>query len=148
MTMTDLCEEINNWFSKDDYLIGKHTIECGKIVLSDRYSDFLLDGQYFRIIGSVFNDGVYKYGEEKLKDEVFNGQIWALAIPPAVDSLLDAVNKWIDKYADVVNSPFSSESFGGYSYTKFGAGRSDYDGNVSGGWQSVFASRLNKWRKI
>ena len=40
-------------------------------------------------------------------------------------------------------SPYTSESFGGYSYTK----ATDANGAPIG-WQKAFASRLNKWRKL
>ena len=46
--------------------IGKWEIVGGKIRLP-----FLLDGQYFLIKGSVFNDGVYKYPAEELTEEKF-----------------------------------------------------------------------------
>jgi glycosyltransferase involved in cell wall biosynthesis len=52
----------------------------------------------------------------------------------------------VDEYADKLNSPYSSESFGGYSYSK--ASGTDNHGNDVTSWQSKFASRLNHWRKI
>ena len=108
MELTELCQEINNWFDLKRYF-GVFTIEDGK--LKDDVG--LLDGQYFRIIGSVFNDGVHVYPAEDLKDESFDGAIWAMAVPPAVISLVDAMTDWEEKYGEVVNSPYSSESFGG-----------------------------------
>lgn len=80
MTMTELCQSLNNWF-EIDVRSGKFTIKDG---VPD--ADFLLDGQYYRIVGSVFGDGVHKFPEDKLTDEVFTGEIWAMAVPPAVIS--------------------------------------------------------------
>lgn len=113
----------------------------------------ILDGQYFRIVGSVFNDGVHQKGDEDaLHDETFSGSVWAMAVPPAVIALAEDIQAWQDKYGGVdgiAMSPYSSESFGGYSYSKASGGswNSDSDsGAVT--WQSVFADRLNRWRKI
>ena len=39
-----------------------YTIKDGSIALP-----FLVYGQYFRIVGSVFNDGVYEYGNVYLR---------------------------------------------------------------------------------
>ena len=143
MMLGEVCQEINNWFDKKRYF--------GEFVISDgvlQPGDFeLLDGQYFRIIGSTFNDGVYQYPAEKLADETFSGAIWAMAVPPAVIAISDEIEDWVNKYTDAMNSPYQSESFGGYSYTKkSSSGSSGSDSSTT--WQGVFASRLNRWRKI
>lgn len=136
-----ICREINNYFVVDK-MFDNFTIVDGNIDLP------LQEGQYFRIIGSVFNDGVYKYGEIlDLKNETFDGAIWAMAVPKELVELSEEVEEWIDKYKDVTNSPFSSESFGGYSYTK-AQGYASTGGGMLSSWQSQFASRLNAWRKI
>lgn len=138
--------EIHNWFRVRDDVDGIHTgiytIEDGGIALP-----FLRDGQYFRIMGSVFNDGLHRYGPdmEALMDETFEGAIWALAVPRAVVELADEIGAWQTKYADILSSPYTSESFGGYSYSKAsGAG----DSSGSGGWQAAFRARLNPYRKL
>lgn len=148
-------KHIKNWFRVRDKNNGKYygtyTIENGKITLP-----FLLDGQYFRIINSTLNEGLYIYGDEikdgdgndvTLKDETFEGAIWALAIPKAFLDLVKEISEWQTKYGDKVNSPFTSESyFGQYSYTKSAGGSVSSGG--AGGWENVFASRLNDYRKI
>lgn len=45
---------------------------------------FLQEGQYFRVVGSVFNDGLYQYPTKDMIDEIFDGAVWALAVPKAV----------------------------------------------------------------
>lgn len=143
--LTELCKEINNYFDTAR-CFGTFVIANGE--LSD--VDFLQDGQYFRIVGSVFNDGVYQYPADGLKDEVFNGAIWAMAVPQEVIALADDIDDWCEKYQTVDSiamSPYNSESFGGYSYSKSAVGDSNGSGG-SGTWQSVFANRLNKWRKV
>ena len=143
MGLTELCEKLNNWFDKERYF-GVFTIEGGTLP-----TDFLQDNQYFRIVGSVFNDGVYQYPAVNLTDEVFDGAVWAMAVPPNVIALAAEIDDWIYKYGDSVNSPYSSESFGGYSYTKASKGGSGNNGTSSNaGWADVFASRLNEWRKM
>ena len=109
MTITDLCAELNNWFDVRRRF-GRFEITNGTIDLN-----FLQEGQYFRIVDSVFNDGVYMYPAYNLKDEVFNGAVWAMAIPPEVMCLLEDINAWSEANRKEINSPYQSESFGGYS---------------------------------
>ena len=142
MGLTELCQELRNWFEREKYF-DTFTIENGEISVPDGY---LQDGQFFRVIGSVFNDGVHKYGTDELTDEVFTGAIWAMAVPPAVIDLSERISEWATTYGESVSSPYSSESFGGYSYTKASAGQGNTNSNPT--WQSTFANELNKWRKI
>jgi hypothetical protein len=117
----------------------------------------LLDGQYFRIIGSTFNDNVFSNppfvnGQPLLRDETFEGAVWALAIPKEIEDLAQEIEDWESKYGGAdspVNAPYSSESFDGYSYSKAsGNGTDGTAGASAGDWRSVYGSRLNLWRKI
>ena len=131
---------IRRWFPVEGGLhSGTFTIEGGGIKLP-----FLADGQYFRICGSVFNDGLHQYNVLDLVDETFDGTIWALAIPKAVIELADEIQKWQGKNGEVSVSPYQSESFGGYSYSK--ATDAETGGAVT--WQSAFKQQLGAWRKI
>ena len=147
--LTELCQELRNWFEKEKYF-GTFTIEGGQ--LTD--GSYLQDGQYFRIIGSVFNDGVHQWPDDTLHDEVFEGAVWAMAVPPTVIALSDKIDEWQTKYDDVDGAnmtPYSSESFGGYSYSKGGGANSNDSRNRGNGaptWQSMFFNELNNWRKI
>ena len=131
---------IRNWFPvKGGIHSGTFTIKDGGITLP-----FLADGQYFRICGSVFNDGLHQYPATDLVDEEFSGSILELAIPPAVVDLADEIGAWQEKNGEASASPYQSESFGGYSYSKT-------TDSASGGavtWQSVFKRQLSAWRKI
>lgn len=132
---------IRNWFQVGIYP-GTYAIENGGITLP-----FLQERQYFRICGSVFNDGLHRYGPDMplLEDEIFTGAVWALAIPKSVVDLADEIAAWKEKYGAVIDSPYTSESFGGYSYSKAsGAG----DSTGSSGWQAAFRARLNPYRKL
>lgn len=137
--LTEICAEIRNYFEvPNGRHFGTFTISGGSIAPLD----FLQEGQYFRIVGSVFNDGVYQYPATSLTDEVFDGSVWAMRLPPAVIALADEIKAYND--SDVGKpSPFTAESFGGYSYTK----ATDANGAPIG-WQKAFASRLNRWRKL
>lgn len=141
--LTELCKELRNWFDYNQpRLHGAFTIENGKIT-DQEFLDAIKTNQYFRIVGSVFNDGVYKYTNDlELTDELFVGAVWLMAIPKEVVALSDEIDEWIGKNANIINSPYQSESFGGYSYSK----ATSADGGLT--WQSFFANRLNKWRKI
>ena len=137
--LTELCAELRNYFEvPNGRHFGKFTISGGSIAPLD----FLQEGQYFRIVGSVFNDGVYQYPATSLTDEVFEGAVWAMAVPPTLIALSDEIKAYNDSDAGKA-SPFTAESFGGYSYTK----ATDANGAPIG-WQKAFASRLNKWRKL
>ena len=142
-TMTDICDYLNNyfWMTKRDVklTISNHTFEA----------DYLQNGQYFRIVGSVFNDGVHKYPATDLVDETFEGSIWAMAVPQAVIALSSEIKSWQDKYGSYDSeamSPFASESFGNYSYSK-GTASGSASGNPNS-WQSAFASRLAPYRRL
>lgn len=131
---------LHNWFPVNSAArAGTFVIVSGALTLSN-----VVDGQYYKIEGSVFNDGLHKYGdpEDKLMDETFTGRIVPLAIPKAVIELAEKIKKWADE------NPVSdkvSESFGGYSYSKGGAGTQNSD---TGGWQVAFRKELNQWKKV
>lgn len=134
--LEELLGAIHNWFDKD-CLIGELSIVDGELVLPHQ---FLQEGQYYRIVGSVFNDGLHQWPGGDLTDEEFEGEVWGLAVPAAVVELADEIDAWCKANPE---SPYTSESFGGYSYTK---------GTAADGmpmrWQDVFRRRLNRWRKL
>lgn len=138
ITMNDVCENLRNYFEKGIHT-GTFAVENGSISLP-----FLFDGQYFRIVGSVMNDGVYKYPYAGLTDETFCGEVWAMGVPPALTALLTEINEWNTKYSENAQSPYQSESFAGYSYTK----ATDAQSGAFANWQTMFRDRLSRWRKI
>lgn len=130
---------LNNWFLVEIHE-GTFTVENGSITLP-----FLQTNQYFRICGSVFNDGLHQYPATDLTNETFTGTVWVLAVPKAVVVLAEDISTWQEKNGEAVASPYQSESFGGYSYTKRSAGS---DSGTLSGWQDAFRGRLNNWRKL
>lgn len=139
--LEQIFQHLHNWFQVGVYP-GTYRIQDGVITLP-----FLQDGQYFRITGSLFNDGLHRYSPvmELLRDEDFTGSIWALAVPEAVVALAGEIGAWQEKYGAALESPYASESFGGYSYTKSGGTTGSA---APGGWQTVFRARLNPYRKL
>lgn len=129
---------LHNWFpAKNGKHAGAFAIASGAISPDIG----LVPGQYYRIRGSTFNDGLHHSGDadDILTDEAFEGEVWALAVPRAVQELAGEVAAWVE------NNPATdkvSESFGGYSYSR---GQNASGG--AGGWQAAFASRLNAWRR-
>lgn len=131
-----ILRHLKNWFVVSTHS-GEYEINQGSIALP-----FLLDGQYFRIIGSVLNDGVYCYPAYTLQDERFAGEVWALAIPRDLLDLEKEIKKWEESNGESAAGPYTSESFGGYTYTKA------TNANQTGfSWQDAFRGRLNIWRK-
>lgn len=152
--ISEICAELRNYFLRD-YVNPERYMHYGRFVIANgemQNLPFLQNGQFYRIVGSTFNDGVHKYGAiprsmedyETLTDEEFEGAIWEMFVPKEVVDLSAEIEDWISKNADTINSPYQSESFGGYSYTKAVAGT----GRVSTDWQSHFAAKLNRWRRL
>ena len=145
--LTQLCQYLRNWFVRS-MIIGNFIIENGEIKNADGTALPLLRNQYYRIIGSVFNDGVRQYEADALTDEpVFNGAVWLMAVPPEVVELAAEIETWVNNNSQALNSPYASESFGGYSYT-MKSGNANSGGNSGFSWQSQFAYKLDPWRKI
>lgn len=139
--LAEICSWLHNWFVVPGGIhIDTYTVETDSLALP-----FLKDGQYYRVIGSVYNDGIHQYGENDLYTETFYGAVWALALPPALISIAGEIEKWNADNAAALSSPYQSESFGGYSYTM--AGRSDNNGGKTT-WRDVFGARLVQWRKL
>lgn len=147
--LQQICEHLNNYFIEAHYA-GQYSIAGGVISPLS-----LKDGQRFLVAGSSLNDGVYTYLDGRilnddgteiagLADETFAGTVCAMAVPPSVIALSAEIAEWVGKYGDVIDGPYSSESFGGYSYTK----ATDVSGKDRNAWQSAFAGRLKRWRKI
>lgn len=160
--LTQICQYLRNWFDRGVWL-GNFEVSGGVLTYADGTALPLLNGQYYRVIGSVFNDGVHKFGTETvtennapvtrlfetLTDEPeFSGSVWGMAVPPVVVELADEIAAWIAENSAVIASPLQSETVGGYSRT-FRGGGTAANGEATGlTWQSQFAARLAPWRKI
>ena len=143
-----LMRHVNNRFDRDakgrDY--GHAEGEFG-IVGGSLEVEGLEDGQWFWVEGSALNDGLHLYPADDLEDEEFEGRVVFLRVPRNVVELAEDIESWVYDNAKVLDGPYQSESFGGYSYTKASTG-SGSDGTYVDGWQAHFASRMRPFRKI
>jgi hypothetical protein len=141
--LDEICGHIHNYFADaEDIRAGHFVVENGGMELP-----FLKEGQYFRVTGSTFNDGVFRYPAQDMTDEAFDGTIWPMKPPRAFLSLCEEIVAWQEKYGAAMASPFSGESIiGVYSYTR--AAGSDGGGASGAAWAQAFKSRLNRWRKL
>jgi hypothetical protein len=144
MMLNELCMEIKNFFDKGQpKIFGEIVIKDSKIE-NEAFLKAIKPKQYFRVAGSAFNDGVYCYDDKLvLEDETFKGAIWLMAIPKAVIELANDIEKWQEENEKALNSPYQSESFGGYSYSKASGANG---GAIT--WQDAFSKRLNMYRRI
>lgn len=139
--LTHICKQLNNWDfdRRADVLRGEFTIEDGTIVLPN-----IIEGQYFRIVGSAIQDGVYCYPAYGLTDETFHGSVWIMYVPPSVIDVAAEVES-AEAAAEALGvgafSPFSSESFNGYSYSrgvnKDGTPLTALDAAWAGAWRKL-----------
>ena len=139
--LEEILRTLNNWFERDS-LVGDFEVVGGALLLPD---GFLKDGQYLRVIGSTFNDGLHCWPVSDMVDEEFSGEVQALAIPPAVISLSGEIDRWRADNQKALDAPYASESFGGYSYSKEWSSSSQ---NGSTGWRAHFRDQLNQWRRL
>ena len=136
--LDDICAYCKNYFVVEK-ISGVFTITDGVLALPDS----IQEGQFIRIVGSIFNDGVHKTPTSDLNDETFSGVIWSMAVPPKLLKLIDEMRKWETDNSYALNSPYQSESKADYSYTlKTGAG-GDSMTTIN-----KFSSRFTEWRKI
>lgn len=156
MILTEICAYLKNYFEPCEKRKDRSFIHSGTFEIKDNQllnADFLKENQYFRVVNSALNDGVYCNCTEDLKilqNEKFSGAIWEMNIPPAFLKLCEDIQKWSTKNESVDSlnmSPFFSENFGGYSYSK-SAGRTGNTGGNNIIWQKQFSDRLKIWRKI
>ena len=146
----DICAEIKNYFTyEEDKHIDDYVISEGQI---SPILDFPTD--YIRIVGSRLNDGVHKvsdFATNPLQDEAFHGAIWIMSPTADFLALVDEISAWQAKNGGVDSnnmSPFTSESFGGYSYSKASGGSAESGGSSVPTWQSTYAARLKNYRRI
>lgn len=144
--LTEICADIKNYFTYEkDKHIGDFAIVNGMLV-----PPFDIPTDYIRIVGSHLNDGVHKLSDADLVDEpLFHGAIWVMSPPAAFLQLAAEISEWQAKNGaldSAAMSPFNSESFGGYSYSKSGGGSAGV--STGANWKSAFASRLNVYRRI
>lgn len=140
--LEQVLDHIHNYFYTGDAIKGTFEITGGSLALPA-----LLPGQYFHITGSVFNDGIHQYPADDLSDETFSGTIYPMSVPKTMLNIVQEIEAWVEEFGDVQNSPYQSEEvIGVYRYQR---GTSNLkSGESVSDWQSIFAKRLNAWRKV
>jgi hypothetical protein len=144
--LNEICEHLHNFFDARDGEYIDRT--AGTFAISDGLisplSSSMIAGQYIRIVGSLLNDGIYllpsNFTISTLVNETFTGAIFGLAIPRDLVTLDSEITAWV---AANPASGYVSESFGGWSGTKATGAN-----GAALSWKSVYAARLNRWRKI
>lgn len=134
VSLMEILIYLRDFFPKEKWHFDGHPITGGKIQLPDMW-----DGEYYLIEGSHRNDGIHVYGDADLLPENFSGVCTRLDIPREVLEKWKKINEHQIKHQEQIYSPYQSESFGGYSYSKTAGGC---------GWKSVFAEELKPWRKL
>lgn len=148
--LTEICAELRNYFSyTKDRHPGQYKVVDGAIVPIRGSLDYPTD--YIAIFGSRANNGVHKLSEHDLVDEgEFHGAIWIMSPPKAFLDLAKEIDDWQKKYGGLDSnavSPYYSESFGGYSYTKNAGSTSRGGATAASTWQTAYADRLNLYRR-
>ena len=165
-TIESVCGEIHNFFETSKE-IGDYTIDGGGLSLP-----FLSVGQFFRIIGSKFNDGVYIYSDEYLirdaswddilndypnwmsvadkewgelkHTELIDESFHGAICPMAIPRAFLELTKEIDEY---IGSDASKAS--PYVSENIGGHYSYTKAKPSdNAWQNVFSAKLKRWRKV
>ena len=136
--LTEICTHLHNFFARDEDKHYQKGITIADGILTPSFN--IKPNQYYRIIGSTFNDGVHKFGDDTdvLTDEVFDGSVWLMSVPKSFLDLASEIEDYQARYGQA--TPYTSESFGGYSYSKADSAATS--------WQHAFGTRLNAWRKI
>ena len=128
--LEEVLRAANNWFEVLR-VSGRFEVSGGSLDLP-----FVEEGQWYRIEGSVFNDGLHRYPSRELVDESFTGRVSALAVPKAVEDLAADIEAWNRENGH--RTQYESETFGDYSYTAKGDAT----------WREAFRGDLRRWRKI
>ena len=143
--LTEICQYLHNYFEYEKH-IGLISVLSGSIYC-DGEEVLIGEGQYFALFRDKFVLGVYKQGDQ-ITNRTFDGAIWLMDVPEAI---LNA-DKWADDWMkanggvdSAASSPFQSESFGGYSYSK-SSGNGKIGGSIFD--QAVFVGMLAPYRKL
>lgn len=149
-TLEDILYHIHNWFEREAIPVTGCEIQGGALPAS--VTSGMVARQWYRIEGSLLNDGLHQHPAADLEDETFDGTVTSLAIPRPLLRVAEEIQDYIDATADArqtaLASPYASESFDGYSYTLKGDLTANSGSQGLAGWQAEFASRLSPWRKM
>ena len=144
--LEDVLSHIHNWFVREKVTVSGLEVSDGTLPAS--VTGGMLDGQWYRIEGSYLNDGLHQHPATDLEDETFDATISLLAIPNGLLRVVEDIDAWQEANGSALDSPYASESFGGYTYTlKDGIGSQNGSQGLTG-WRLAFRDRLNPWRRM
>lgn len=144
--LEEVLEHIHNWFVRDSSMFSGVSVEGGS--LPSEISEYVSGKRFYRIQGSYLNDGLHSTDDDSLQDEDLEDvRVSLLAIPKPLLLIVDEIEEWNRKYADVASGPYFSEEFGGYKYQVRGFSSYGVSGSPLSGWRLAFANRLNPWRR-
>jgi len=145
--INEIMEQINNYFSRT---VESNTSVITGSTITGSFTETYITGQYIRLQHTILNDGVYKVVsqignvvtvEESLLDESPEDSylIWGLAPPKDFLTLVTEIDTYTTAQTNV---GVTSESQGERSVS--------YGGSSGGSssWQSVYQSRLSRYRKL
>lgn len=135
-----ILNSLHNWF----LIPGAERCGTFEVASGTLDVDFLQCDQYYRVEGSVFNDGLHQHPGTDMQDETFEGTVYPMAVPRAVVELAEKIDKWCK---DNPETDKQSESFGGYSYTRGSTNAASTNTSVSR-WEVAFAGELRAWKKV
>ena len=136
MTVPELCVYTHNFFDgADDPIAGEFVFEPDTIPAG------VVQGQYFLVCGSIFNDGVHKAGDGSLTAETFRGTVQPMRVPPAFVELAQKVTDY--DAALPGGGLYTSQSFAGWSGTL----ATGSDGLPANG-VTRYRNEINQWRKL
>ena len=144
--LTEICAYLHNYF---DYERHSGEISIVNGVISCNGEEITLEeGQYFALFRVSNPIGVFKHGDT-LKDRTFHGAVWLMDVPEGVIQADTWAKTWMQKNGGADsenNSAFTSESFGGYSYSKGSNSKGKVGASIFDNAQ--FAAMLSPYRKI
>lgn len=141
---------LHNWFEHGSINACDCEIAGGALPASIESS--MPDGAWYRIQGSLMNDGLHRNPAEDLLDETFSGTVTICAVPRALLAVVEEISDYVsdtrESDREARKGRYKSESFGGYTYQLKDDSRAGGSNGGLTGWQAAFASDLNPWRKI
>lgn len=144
--LTEICQYLHNYFDYERHY-GDISI-IGQSIFCDGKEIEIESGQYFALFRDKFVLGVYKKGDT-LTDKTFEGAVWLMDVPVSILNADTWATNWMNKNGGVdseANSPFQSESWGGYSYSKGSNSSGKIGGSVFD--QATFVRMLAPYRKL
>lgn len=145
--LTRVCRYLKNWFVKSNTGNGDVAVIDGKVYFNGSEIE-MNEGQHFALVRTRYVYGVYAYGDE-IEDSEFEGAVWIMDVPKDVLDVVVRMTAWEEANGgsdSPAMSPYQSESFGGYSYSKASGGGGKVGSSVFD--NAEFASVLRPFKKI